>query len=197
MDRLCSDTYVETTPDAIQSAQDFIDHFPHLSQQKISSSSKPNGYAHGHDCVSHGGGALAPLVQPILTPRMAICTTPELLSSISALSAAYDPPLAIQTHLDENKDEISTTLSLFPKSQSYASVYEDYGILHDGTILAHCVHLTQEEREVIRRTGAGVSHCPTSNFNLDSGVAKIRELLDMGIKVSHSLHPILRGRGWN
>jgi guanine deaminase len=36
---------------------------------------------------------------------------------------------------------------------------------------------------LMKRTGAGISHCPTSNFSLESGVANIRQYLDDGIKV--------------
>lgn len=66
---------------------------------------------------------------------------------------------------------------------TYAGVYEHYGLMGPGTILAHCVHLNDEQKEIIRRTGAGVSHCPGSNLFLNSGAARIRELLDLGIKV--------------
>jgi guanine deaminase len=67
--------------------------------------------------------------------------------------------------------------------ETYAGVYEHYGLLGPGTILAHCVHLDDEQKAILKRTGAGVSHCPGSNLFLGSGAAKIRELLDLDIKV--------------
>jgi hypothetical protein len=48
------------------------------------------------------------------------------------------------------------------------------------------VHLEEAEVQLIAQRGAGVSHCPTSNFNLSSGVAPVGKLLDRGIKVSPS-----------
>ena len=89
--------------------------------------------------------------------------------------------------MSENKLEIVMVADQFREEDvhTYGGVYEKYGLMGDGTILAHCVHLDEQEREVIRRTGAGVSHCPSSNLFLSSGNARIRDLLALGIKVSY------------
>ena len=57
------------------------------------------------------------------------------------------------------------------------------GLLGPGTILAHCVHLSTAEVELLRATGAGVSHCPNSNFTLKSGVCDVQRLKKAGVKV--------------
>lgn len=131
-------------------------------------------------------------VQPILTPRFAISCTPELLGELGALASA-DPALAIQTHISENPSEIAFTKELFPadvlpgaskaSETTYAGVYDAFGLLRSNTVLAHAVHLEPSEVELIRTRQAGISHCPTSNFNLRSGCAHVGELLDAGIKV--------------
>jgi guanine deaminase len=72
---------------------------------------------------------------------------------------------------------------LFPSAPSYAGVYDAFGLLKNNTILAHAVHLSQEEIDLIKERDAGISHCPTSNFNLTSGVAPVGVFLDKGIKV--------------
>ena len=123
------------------------------------------------------------LVQPILTPRFAISCTNELLTSLGNLAAA-DPTLPIQTHISENQGEIEFVKELFPDCKSYADVYHKHGLLGPRTILAHGVHLTEEELILIKTTGAGISHCPTSNFNLRSGMARVADMLDHGIKAS-------------
>ncbi|QRV85359.1 amidohydrolase family protein [Ceratobasidium sp. AG-Ba] len=126
-----------------------------------------------------------PLVHPILTPRFAISCTSELLKALGKI-AQSDPTLAIQTHISENKSEIAYTLELFknyPGCTSYAGVYKEHGLLSDRTILAHAVHLTEEELNMVKECEAGVSHCPTSNFYLNSGVCKVGDMLDRGIKV--------------
>jgi len=62
-------------------------------------------------------------------------------------------------------------------------VYDHYHLLRDNTILAHGVHLEEEELELIKERNSGISHCPTSNFNLTSGMAKVGVMLDKEIKV--------------
>ena len=88
--------------------------------------------------------------------------------------------------MSENKLEIMLVADQFRDEDchTYAGVYEKYRLMGDGTILAHCVHLDEKEKEVLKRTGAGVSHCPSSNLFLSSGMARIRDLLKDGIKVS-------------
>ncbi|KAJ1300603.1 hypothetical protein OPQ81_002257 [Rhizoctonia solani] len=122
------------------------------------------------------------LVHPILTPRFAISCTSDLLNALGDL-AREDPTLAIQTHISENLSEIEFTRELFPEASSYTDVYKRAGLLTERTILAHGVHLSNEEMELIRCCGSGISHCPTSNFYLNSGVARVGEMLDRGLKV--------------
>ena len=95
-----------------------------------------------------------------------------------------DPSLNVQTHLSENTNEIKTTMELFPDCESYTQVYDKFGMLRKGSILAHCVWLDQAEMQLIGEKKAGVSHCPTSNFNLMSGGARVGAMLDEGIEVS-------------
>ncbi|KAI5477118.1 guanine deaminase [Pseudohyphozyma bogoriensis] len=123
------------------------------------------------------------LVQPILTPRFAISCSDALLEGLGEMMKA-DPTLPLQTHLAENPSEIEFTKSLFPFADSYTAVYDHFNLLRSNSVLAHCVHLDKEEMELIKKTDAGISHCPTSNFNLRSGTSRVAELLDRGIKVS-------------
>ena len=122
------------------------------------------------------------LVQPILTPRYALSCSRDLLTRLGSL-AASEPTLRIQTHISENETEVINTLQKFTEAKSYAEVYDIYGLLRENTILAHAVHLTKDEVKLIKKRGAGISHCPTSNFNLTSGIAPIGYYLDRGVKV--------------
>jgi guanine deaminase len=123
-----------------------------------------------------------PLVQPIITPRFAISCSSDLMASLGKL-ARSDSTLRIQTHISENPKEVTLTKTHYPNSETYAGVYDDHGLLRENTILAHAVHLEVAEMELIAKRRAGVSHCPTSNFHLSSGVASVGEYLDRGIKV--------------
>ncbi|KND04997.1 guanine deaminase [Spizellomyces punctatus DAOM BR117] len=119
------------------------------------------------------------LVQPILTPRFAVSCTKELLASISSLSDSEN--LRIQTHCAENIQECTLVESLF--HLPYVQAYHSCGILGPKTILAHCIHLNDSDRELLSRTQTSISHCPVSNFALSSGICNVRALLDAGISV--------------
>ncbi|KAF9246460.1 hypothetical protein BU15DRAFT_40175 [Melanogaster broomeanus] len=122
-----------------------------------------------------------PLVHPIITPRFALSCTEELLTKVGELAKTL-PHVAIQTHISENQKEVQDTLETF-QADSYAGIYDKYGLLRSNTILGHGVWLTEKEMDLIAKNGAGVAHCPTSNFYLSSGMARVGMLLDHGIKV--------------
>ena len=71
---------------------------------------------------------------------------------------------------------------LFP-NLNYTEVYDTHNLLNNKTIMAHCVHLTNKEIELIKERKTGISHCPTSNINLMSGFLDVKNLLEQGIKV--------------
>lgn len=123
------------------------------------------------------------LVAPIVTPRFAPTCSHTALCGLGQLAGSYDPPLHIQTHISENKNEVILVKKLFDQSDSYAQVYEDTGLLTRRTILAHAVHLTPQERTLVKARDAKVAHCPASNSALGSGICEVRTLLDEGITV--------------
>lgn len=162
MDRNGSPTYVErSATDSLSDTQRLIDHVRSLPNLPTSSA----------------------LVQPIVTPRFAIACSDGLLRGLGELAAAY-PRMAIQTHISENAKEIEFTKKLFPDAKHYADVYDMYGLLRESTVLGHACHLTEDEVSLVKRRNAGIAHCPTSNFNLRSGMANVGRYLDRGIKVS-------------
>jgi len=140
-----------------------------------------------HALISHIRSLPEPrLVEPILTPRFAISCSSDLMYKLRDI-ARCDPSLRIQTHISESREEIKTTLELFPGATSYADVYDQHGLLGSHTILAHAIHLEEEEIVLLKERDAGVSHCPTSNFNLRSGICPLGKLIDRGIKVICSI----------
>ena len=185
MDRESPSYYVERTEESVSNTIKLIEHIRSLSPSK--------GVFRGAMCrplESHKRDSAdgSPYIYPVLTPRFAISTTDQLIASVGQL-AAQDPSLAIQTHISENPSEVSRTKELFShlsteeKPITYAGVYDHYGLLRDNMILAHAVHLEEEELELVKERRSGISHCPTSNFNLTSGVAKVGVMLDKEIKV--------------
>ena len=126
--------------------------------------------------------AASPLVRPIITPRFVPTCTPDMLRACGQLAAKYGLP--VQSHLSENKDEIAWVAELEPESTSYGDAYDRYGLFgQTPTVMAHCVWTDGDELELMKRRDVVVAHCPTSNFNVASGMAPIRRFLDEGLRV--------------
>jgi guanine deaminase len=121
------------------------------------------------------------LVTPIITPRFAPSCSSELMHSLGALQKETNLP--VQTHISENKNECKLVKELFPEFDSYTEVYDGHGLLSEKTILAHAIHLSEAEVDLIKERESKISHCPVSNSSITSGTAKIRMLLNKGIEV--------------
>jgi guanine deaminase len=121
------------------------------------------------------------IVSPIITPRFAPSCTSKLLSALGKLQKETNLP--VQTHISENKNEIALVKELFPEYDTYTDVYDKHDLLGSKTILAHAVHLSEGEVDLIKARQSKISHCPCSNSSITSGTAKIRNLLNKGIDV--------------
>lgn len=103
-----------------------------------------------------------------ITPRFAPTSTEAQLRGAGELAAKY-PDVWIQSHVAENKDEIAWARQLFPASKSYLSTYADFGLMRKRSIYAHCIHFDDDDRALMRSTGAAAAVSPTSNLFLGSG----------------------------
>jgi guanine deaminase len=103
-----------------------------------------------------------------ITPRFAPSCSEAQLRGAGALAAKY-PDVWIQSHVAENKDEIAWARQLFPDARSYLAVYEGFGLMRERAIYAHCIHFDDEDRALMRSTGAAAAVSPTSNLFLGSG----------------------------
>ncbi|MCW5649401.1 MAG: guanine deaminase [Ramlibacter sp.] len=112
----------------------------------------------------HGQGRLGYAI----TPRFAPSCSEAQLRGAGALAAKY-PDVWIQSHVAENKDEIRWARELFPQSRSYLSIYDDFGLMRERAVYAHCIHFDDDDRALMRTTGAAAAVSPTSNLFLGSG----------------------------
>ncbi|WP_306575865.1 amidohydrolase family protein [Anaerotruncus massiliensis (ex Togo et al. 2019)] len=122
-------------------------------------------------------------VAPILTPRFTPSCTDELMEGLGKLQR--ETGLPVQSHLSENFSEIAWVKELCPWSGCYGGAYDRFGLFGGDapTIMAHCVHSTGEEIDLMQARGVFIAHCAQSNTNLASGVAPVRAYLDRGMKV--------------
>lgn len=115
---------------------------------------------------------------------LAPCSPFSVTESLMRWNADYasENGLQIHTHLAETLDEEEFCLKTFGfRPLGYA---KQLGWLTPNAWFAHSVHVNEDEIFQMGRAEVGISHCPTSNLRLGSGIAPIREMLDAGVKVS-------------
>ncbi len=120
-------------------------------------------------------------IRPILTPRFSPSCTEPLMAFLGKLAKEQDLP--IQSHLSESRAEIAWVKELFPDCDTYHDTYCKHGLWTNRTLMAHCVWSDERELEAMKQAGVAVVHCPDSNMNLRSGIAPVRKMLDMGVRV--------------
>ena len=146
-----------------------------------------NSYSDSKELIEkwHNKGRLRYAV----TPRFAPTSSSSQLKQAARLLNEYPSDdqtkgVLLQTHLNENDEEIAWVNDLFPDSNSYFGVYEDHGITGNRSVFGHCIHNTEEEYQRMAKTGSKVSLCPTSNLFLGSGLFELEKLESYGIDVS-------------
>jgi guanine deaminase len=103
-----------------------------------------------------------------VNPRFAISCTDRLLAQAGARATSAED-VFVQTHLSESRRECAQVRELFPADDHYAGVYDRHGLLTERTLLAHCIHLNEDEWRLIAQRRSVVVHCPGANTFLGSG----------------------------
>jgi guanine deaminase len=125
----------------------------------------------------HGKGRLGYAI----TPRFALTSSHEQLSAAGRLAAEY-PDVWVHTHLAENMDEVEEIARQFPDSRSYLDVYDRFGLLRERSVFAHCLHMDDTDRTTMAAKGGAAAFCPTSNLFLGSGLFRLAEMRNAGIR---------------
>jgi 5-methylthioadenosine/S-adenosylhomocysteine deaminase len=114
-------------------------------------------------------------------PHSTYLVTEAQLREVAAL--VDDSGVRVHVHAAETRAELAQVADLH-NGRTPIQVLADVGLLHDRVVLAHAVHLSQGDIELIAQAGAHVVHNPASNAKLASGLAPIRALLDAGVNVA-------------
>ena len=125
-------------------------------------------------------GKAAGRIRYCFAPRFAISCTRDLLERVAGLARARG--VMVHTHASENRTECE----LVQQESGFRNVayLDSLGLTGRHVALAHCVHLSSAEIEILRTSGTNVVHCPSSNLKLGSGIAPIAKMLEQGISVS-------------
>ncbi|HKO62840.1 MAG TPA: 5'-deoxyadenosine deaminase [Pyrinomonadaceae bacterium] len=113
-------------------------------------------------------------------PRFALSCTNELLKRVAALAKTHG--VMIHTHASENKNECEIVQA--STGLSNVRYLDSVGLTGPHAVFAHCVHLDDQEFEILAQTKTHVSHCPSSNLKLGSGIAPVKSMVDRGVSVS-------------
>ncbi len=114
-------------------------------------------------------------------PRFALSCSTELLKETKEMMHDF-PGSIFHTHSSENKNECNEIRKKFGKDN--VEYFDSLGVLDQNSVLAHCVHLNENETEILKNREVSVAHCPSSNLKLGSGIADMPGLIEKGIKVS-------------
>ncbi|MHC1725138.1 MAG: amidohydrolase family protein [Syntrophobacteraceae bacterium] len=118
-------------------------------------------------------------VQPSLFCHAPYTCSPLTMKSMKGLCRQNG--ILFQTHLSESAAEVEEITQRYGRRP--AIHLDSLGVLDELTICAHGIWLSQEEKEILARTGASISHCPESAMKLASGIAPIPELIASGVRV--------------
>ena len=126
-------------------------------------------------------GSFDDRIRYAVTPRFAVSCTEECLRGSRELADEYDG-VRIHTHASENQDEIETV----EEDTGMRNIHwlDEVGLTGEDVVLAHVIWTDESEREVLAETGTHVTHCPSSNMKLASGIAPVVDYLDRGINVA-------------
>lgn len=133
--------------------------------------------------IDYIGSHCSDRIAPVVTPRFVPTCSPELLRSLGEL--ALRRGCRVQTHVAESLDEVAFCRDLEPACPRDAALLDHSGLLvgPGRAVLAHGVHLSDAELNMLGARGAAVAHCPLSNSYFADGVFRVRQALARGVRV--------------
>ena len=120
------------------------------------------------------------MLRVALAPCSPFSVTADLMRRAAELARSYQGVM-LHTHVAETRDEETFCLREFGARP--ARYMEQLGWVGPDVWWAHAIFLSDDEIQLLAETGTGVAHCPASNMRLGSGIARVRDMLDAGVKV--------------
>ena len=120
-----------------------------------------------------------PLIVPSVAPHAPYTCTKEILKETSELAREFDVPL--HTHISETAGEVENMRN--DQGMPVVPYVKKQDLLEAKTLAAHCVHIDGGEMRTLLHYNSGVLHNPSSNVKLASGIAKVKEMLEIGLNV--------------
>lgn len=124
------------------------------------------------------------IVMPCVQPRGGPWASGDLMAKLGEMTQNKGgEKIRVQAHMCETPLDSVNTKKVHPAFQNVSDMWKHYGLMHEKTILAHCIHLSDRDIDNLVETKAGVAHNPNSNTCLRDGECRVRQLLNRGVKV--------------
>ncbi|GAB6989266.1 guanine deaminase [Paenibacillus pini] len=118
-------------------------------------------------------------VYPVVTPRFIPSCTDASLQGLGELAAKYDT--YVQSHCSESDWAHGYVQDRFNKNDAFA--LNDFGLLRDKSVMAHCNFINDDDADLFARTGTAVCHCPVSNAYFANSVIPIAHLQAKNVEI--------------
>ncbi|NMB26686.1 MAG: amidohydrolase [Tissierellia bacterium] len=119
-------------------------------------------------------------IKVMVAPHAPYTCSPTYLAQIMDLAKELNT--GIHIHLSETKKEVEDSFEIYGKSP-IRHVY-DLGLFKIPTVAAHCVHVDDEDIEILKDNNVNPVNNPGSNLKLASGFAPIDKMLKKGVNVA-------------
>ncbi len=133
----------------------------------------------GTEFIKNWDNAFNGRIKAIYGPHAPYTCTPEFLKEVKL--KANELKTLVHIHVSETKQEVEEIRRTYGKTP--VRLLEEIGFLDDNTIIAHGIWLDDEELEILKKKKVSVAHCPVSNLKLASGIARIVDMVRLGINV--------------
>ena len=120
------------------------------------------------------------MIRVALAPCSPFSVTGQLMKDAAKMAREYKKVM-LHTHVAETQDEEDFCIREFGARP--AEYMEQVDWVGPDVWWAHAIFLSDDEIKMMADTGTGVAHCPSSNMRLGSGIARVRDMLDAGVKV--------------
>lgn len=118
-------------------------------------------------------------IYPVVTPRFAPSCSAEALAGLGELAQKYD--VHVQSHCSESQWAHDHVIERFGKRDT--EVLNDFGLLHDKSVMAHCNFLNESDGDIYLETGTAVAHCPISNGYFANSVFPVKKFKEQGLEM--------------
>ncbi len=119
-------------------------------------------------------------LEVMLAPHAIYTVSRESLKWLAETSQQYG--IRVNIHLSETQKEVEDCVEMY--GMRPVALLDSVGLLNERLMVAHAVHINDEEMALLAQRGVVVAHCPASNMKLASGGFRYADMVKTGVKFS-------------